>query len=107
MLFVVFEVYMGFVFFGVAYFAAFSDLFKDPDAASVTLFALLNGDVIHDVFDAIYDASPCRLTRLSILIHHAFHLRRPQYLHCHCRRRILRRKAIFRRRFEKRYGRSK
>ena len=58
MLFGIFEVYMGFVFFGVAYFAAFSDLFKDPDAASVTLFALLNGDVIHDVFDAIYDASP-------------------------------------------------
>jgi len=54
----VLPVYMGFVFFGVAYFAAFSDLFKDPDAASVTLFALLNGDVIHDVFDAIYDASP-------------------------------------------------
>ncbi len=43
------EVFLGFAFFGVAYFAAYSDLFRNLDAASVTLFALLNGDVIHDV----------------------------------------------------------
>ena len=29
--------------------------FSNLDQSAVTLYALLNGDVIHDVFDAIYD----------------------------------------------------
>merc|ERR1719319_2034485 len=49
-------VFIGFAMFGVAFFSPHSDLFSNLDTASVTLFALLNGDVIHDVFQDIYPA---------------------------------------------------
>lgn len=51
-------VFFGFAMFGVAMFSSYSELFKDLGAASVTLFALLNGDVIHDVFTALLPAGP-------------------------------------------------
>ncbi len=54
----VLPVFIGFACFGVAYFSTESEMFSNVDQASVTLFALLNGDVIHDVFDDIYNASP-------------------------------------------------
>eukprot|EP01084_Bolivina_argentea_P026608 49491_1 len=54
----VMPVFLGFAYFGVAYFSTGSSLFADVDSASVALFALLNGDVIHDVFDNIYPISP-------------------------------------------------
>ncbi|ETO17267.1 hypothetical protein RFI_20065, partial [Reticulomyxa filosa] len=54
----VLPIFIGFACFGVAYFATSSSLFSTIDEAAVTLFSLLNGDSIHDVFDAIYSASP-------------------------------------------------
>ncbi len=54
----VMPVFLGFAYFGVAYFSTGSSLFSNVDSASVALFALLNGDVIHDVFDNIYPISP-------------------------------------------------
>jgi len=54
----VMPVFLGFAYFGVAFFSTGSELFSDVDHASVALFALLNGDVIHDVFDDIYPISP-------------------------------------------------
>ena len=54
----VMPVFLGFAYFGVAYFSIGSNLFADVDHASVALFALLNGDVIHDVFDNIFPIAP-------------------------------------------------
>ncbi|MES1916401.1 MAG: hypothetical protein MHM6MM_008223, partial [Cercozoa sp. M6MM] len=54
----VLPIFMGYAFFGVAYFSGYSHLFADLDASSVTLFALLNGDVIHDVFDNVFPRAP-------------------------------------------------
>ena len=54
----VMPVFLGFAYFGVAYFSTGSSLFSTVDTSAVALFALLNGDVIHDVFDAIYPISP-------------------------------------------------
>jgi len=52
----VLPIFVGFSMFGVAFFSTYSELFKDLDSAFVTLFCLLNGDVIHDVFVDIYPA---------------------------------------------------
>jgi len=49
-------VFLGFAMFGVAMFSSYTVLFKDVGAASVTLFALLNGDVVHDIFNALAPA---------------------------------------------------
>jgi hypothetical protein len=49
-------IFIGFAMFGVSFFSTYSELFKDLGSACVTLFALLNGDVIHDVFVDIYPA---------------------------------------------------
>ena len=54
----VMPVFLGFAYFGVAFFSTGSALFSNVDRSSVALFALLNGDVIHDVFDNIYPISP-------------------------------------------------
>lgn len=54
----VLPVFLGYAIFGVAYFSSSSASFASLDSASVTLFCLLNGDVIHDVFDELY---PVRL----------------------------------------------
>ena len=54
----VLPVFLGFAYFGVAYFSIGSDLFADVDHASIALFALLNGDVIHDVFDNLFPIAP-------------------------------------------------
>lgn len=54
----VMPVFLGFAYFGVAYFSTGSALFSNVDQSAVALFALLNGDVIHDVFDNIYPISP-------------------------------------------------
>eukprot|EP00494_Astrolonche_serrata_P034185 UN34454 len=51
-------VFLGFMFFGVAVFGAYHKYFEGPSAATVTLFAVLNGDVVHDTFVYTYDASP-------------------------------------------------
>lgn len=51
-------VFLGFAMFGVAMFSSYSEMFADLGAASVTLFAVLNGDVIHDVFKACLPAGP-------------------------------------------------
>jgi Polycystin cation channel len=54
----VLPVFLGYAMFGVAFFATATTRFATVDAASVTLFALLNGDVIHDVFDELHPAHP-------------------------------------------------
>ena len=51
----VLPIFLGFACFGVAYFSTYSEKFSNVDQASVTLFALLNGDVIHDVFYYIFE----------------------------------------------------
>ena len=50
-------VYWGYAIFGVLNFGPYSWKFANLDAASVTLFALLTGDDIHDTFKDIVDAS--------------------------------------------------
>jgi len=60
-------VFLGFAYFGVAYFSTGSSLFSNVDKSSVALFALLNGDVIHDVFDNIYPISPV-LSRIYLYV---------------------------------------
>merc|ERR1719510_2181317 len=57
----------GFAMFGVAFFSTYSELFKDLGSAFVTLFALLNGDVIHDVFVDIYPADSI-ISRLYVYV---------------------------------------
>eukprot|EP00475_Leptophrys_vorax_P036227 TRINITY_DN6081_c0_g1_i3.p1 TRINITY_DN6081_c0_g1~~TRINITY_DN6081_c0_g1_i3.p1 ORF type:complete len:284 (+),score=81.65 TRINITY_DN6081_c0_g1_i3:275-1126(+) len=51
-------IFVGYAVLGVAVFSSYSDQFASFDAASVTLFSLLNGDEIHDVFDALYPHFP-------------------------------------------------
>jgi len=58
---------VGFAMFGVAFFSTYSELFRDLGSAFVTLFALLNGDVIHDVFMDIYPAGAL-ISRLYLYI---------------------------------------
>ena len=50
----VLPVFLGYAMFGVAFFSTASDNFATVDAACVTLFSLLNGDVVHDIFDDLY-----------------------------------------------------
>jgi len=52
----VIPVFLGFAFFGVAMFSSYTELFEGVGSASVTLFALLNGDVVHDIFNALLPA---------------------------------------------------
>jgi len=54
----VMPVFLGYSLFGVAFFASTSIRFASLDLASVTLFSLLNGDVIHDVFDELHPSHP-------------------------------------------------
>lgn len=54
----VLPVFLGYAIFGVAFFASYSENFSTLDKAAVTLFALLNGDVIHDVFEELYPYHP-------------------------------------------------
>ncbi|ETO20486.1 hypothetical protein RFI_16731 [Reticulomyxa filosa] len=54
----VLPIFIGFACFGVAYFASSSSMFSSIDQAAVTLFSLLNGDSIHDVFAEVYSSSP-------------------------------------------------
>lgn len=54
----VLPVFLGYAMFGVAFFGTETVRFSTVDQACVTLFALLNGDVIHDVFDEIHPAHP-------------------------------------------------
>ncbi len=49
-LFGVLPVFMAFVMFSVVYFAAHAPRFGDVPTAAVTLFAVLNGDVVRDTF---------------------------------------------------------
>lgn len=46
-------IFIGFDLFGVVFFAPYTDYFADMSNGAITLFALLNGDVIHDVFDQL------------------------------------------------------
>merc|ERR1719480_220648 len=52
----VIPLFIGFAMFGVSFFSTYSVLFKDLGSAYVTLFALINGDVIHDVFVDLHPA---------------------------------------------------
>ena len=49
--------------FGVALFSTASERFATVDSSCVTLFSLLNGDAIHDVYDALYPVSLQGLSR--------------------------------------------
>eukprot|EP00466_Bigelowiella_natans_P000934 jgi/Bigna1/74977/fgenesh1_pg.32_\ len=51
-------IFFAYAMFGVAYFSSYSYRFSTLDNACVTLFSLLNGDVIHDVFDDLHANSP-------------------------------------------------
>jgi len=51
-------IFFAYAVFGVAYFSSYSNRFSTMDNACVTLFSLLNGDVIHDVFDDLHANSP-------------------------------------------------
>jgi hypothetical protein len=46
----VMPVFLGYGLFGVSFFGMHSESFSDLDQASVTLFSLLNGDSIYDIF---------------------------------------------------------
>merc|ERR1719285_998737 len=52
----VIPLFVGFAMFGVSFFSTYSVLFQDLGSAYVTLFALINGDVIHDVFVDLHPA---------------------------------------------------
>ncbi len=54
----VLPVFLGYAMFGVAFFSTTSNNFATVDAACVTLFSLLNGDVIHDIFDDLFPTHP-------------------------------------------------
>ncbi|KAL0236640.1 hypothetical protein PCE1_000038 [Barthelona sp. PCE] len=49
---------IGYTLLGVAMFASICDRFHTFGAASVTLFSILNGDIMLEVFTQIYPASP-------------------------------------------------
>lgn len=51
-------IYMGYVACGHLVFGPYSDDFHTVDQTAVTLFALLNGDSIKDVFEDLYDQFP-------------------------------------------------
>ena len=54
----VLPIFFAYATFGVALFSGYSVRFSSFDTACVTLFSLLNGDVIHDVFEDIHPNSP-------------------------------------------------
>jgi len=60
-------IFVGFAMFGVSFFSTYSELFNDLGSAAVVLFALLNGDVIHDVFVDIHPAGAF-ISRLYLYI---------------------------------------
>ena len=49
---------LGYAFFGMVCFGSFSDRFESFSAAMITLFAVLNGDVIRETFLNLADKSP-------------------------------------------------
>mmetsp|Transcript_28350 Transcript_28350/g.69037 ORF Transcript_28350/g.69037 Transcript_28350/m.69037 type:complete len:790 (-) Transcript_28350:141-2510(-) len=51
-------IFFAYAVFGVTYFSSWSHRFSSMNNACVTLFSLLNGDVIHDVFDDLHANSP-------------------------------------------------
>jgi hypothetical protein len=51
-------IFVGYAIFGVAIFSPYSDYFASMDDASVTLFALLNGDDIHNIFEELSSFFP-------------------------------------------------
>jgi len=54
----VLPIFLGYAMFGVAFFSTAAETFGTLGDASTTLFSLLNGDSIHDVFDQLYPAHP-------------------------------------------------
>lgn len=106
----VLPIYLGYVFLGVALFAADSDLFASVDMASVTLFSVMNGDALQVSFSTTLSPSLttlfvgrgahswtghicCHPPILSVLLktlliqlHFSLHLQRSQHLHCTDRR---------------------
>eukprot|EP00301_Raphidiophrys_heterophryoidea_P004444 c11928_g1_i1.p1 GENE.c11928_g1_i1~~c11928_g1_i1.p1 ORF type:complete len:597 (-),score=143.13 c11928_g1_i1:87-1877(-) len=50
-------VFVGYALFGVVFFGADTNKFQDLDYACATLFSLLNGDSVLDIFNALYDTS--------------------------------------------------
>eukprot|EP00299_Pterocystis_sp_00344_P000069 c10021_g1_i1.p1 GENE.c10021_g1_i1~~c10021_g1_i1.p1 ORF type:complete len:716 (+),score=156.34 c10021_g1_i1:24-2171(+) len=51
-------VFVGYALFGVVYFGADTELFDTVDNACATLFALLNGDSVLQIFTTLYHTSP-------------------------------------------------
>ncbi|KAL0227583.1 hypothetical protein RCL1_003727 [Eukaryota sp. TZLM3-RCL] len=64
-------IYLGYALFGTVMFSRVSDKFDTFGQSCVTLFALINGDEILDVFDEIYSVAPV-LSRLYIYSYIAF-----------------------------------
>jgi len=50
--------FLGYILCGVVLFSPYSDKFADMDSTAVTLFALLNGDDIHNTFLHLEDVYP-------------------------------------------------
>ena len=67
----VLPLYVGYVMLGLALFADCSEFFRNSDEVSITLFSILNGDSIEDVFRRCVECQPT-LGRLYVYFFVAF-----------------------------------
>ena len=62
----VLPIFLGYCLFGIAFFGLHSKNFQNMDSATVTLFSLLNGDSISDIFYELYVINPI-ISRVYII----------------------------------------